>query len=55
MGYIHIVLKFNRGPCVCIETLNMVDNIIINLTIEGFLYAYCKDEKSDHKVTYTVI
>ena len=42
MRYIHIVLTFTGYPCVCLETLNMVENIIITQTMEGHLYSYIK-------------
>ena len=36
------MLAFTGGPCVCLETLTMVENIIINQTMEGNLYSYIK-------------
>ena len=40
MKYVHIVLTFTGGNCVCFENLTMVYNLIINLTMEGNLYSY---------------
>ena len=42
MRYIQIMLKFTGGPCVCFETITMVENILINQTMEGHLYSYIK-------------
>ena len=36
------MLTFTRGPCVCFELINMVENVIINRAMEVHLYSYIK-------------
>ena len=36
------MLTFTGGSCVCLETITVVENLIINRAMEGHLYSYIK-------------
>ena len=45
------MLTFTGGPCVCLETITTVENLIINRSMEGHLYSYIKGHTIQDYIT----